>query len=324
MAFNISVVIPNYNGKSLLEQNLPFVYNALETSGIKDYEIIISDDASVDDSLNFLKTNYPEIIIIESVANCGFSGNTNQGIFAAQKDLVLILNSDVELTPGYFIPLLSYFEKEDTFGVSGRIIAMDGEKIQDGAKFPEYSYTNIISTKNFISKDTDSLPTLFMSGANALIDRKKLVKMGGFNEMYNPYYSEDVDLGLRAWRLGYQLYYDHRAICKHPNSATIKKESSKKVKIISKRNKMYVHFFHLNGLELHLFMTKTAIKALFRLLVLDFNFYISFQLFLANTTALRKKKREFEKQKNEIQIKSIPEVIQTIESKIKGLEIIEF
>ena len=262
--------------------------------------------------------------MIENTTNCGFSGNTNQGIFAAQKDLVLILNSDVELTPGYFNPLLSYFEKEDTFGVSGRIIAMDGEKIQDGAKFPEYSYTNIISTKNYISKDTDSLPTLFMSGANALIDREKLVTMGGFNEMYNPYYSEDVDLGLRAWRLGYQLYYDHRAICKHPNSATIKKESSKKVKTISKRNKMYVHFFHLNGLELCLFMTKTTIKALFRLLVLDFNFFKSFQLFLGNTHDLRKKKREFEKLESGVQIKSIPEVIQTIQSKIKGLEIVKF
>lgn len=324
MALSISVVIPNYNGKSLLEQNLPFVYNALQTSGITDYEIIIPDDASVDDSLNFLRTNYPEIITIESVANCGFSGNTNQGIFVAQKDLVLILNSDVELTAGYFNPLLSYFEKEDTFGVSGRIIAMDGEKIQDGAKFPEYSFTNIISTKNYISKDVDSLPTFFMSGANALIDRKKLVKMGGFNEMYNPYYSEDVDLGLRAWRLGYQLYYDHRAICKHPNSATIKKESSKKVKIISKRNKMYVHFLHLNGMELYLFLLKTSFKTLFRLLVLDFNFLKSFQLFLANTTALRQMKREFEKPKSGVQIKSTPEVIQTIQSKIKGLEIVKF
>ncbi len=324
MAFNISVVIPNYNGKSLLEQNLPFVYNALQTSGITDYEIIIPDDASSDDSVNFLRTNYPEIIVIENTTNSGFSGNTNQGIFAAQKELVLILNSDVELTSGYFVPLLPYFEKEDTFGVSGRIIAMDGEKIQDGAKFPEYNYTNIISTKNYISKDTDSLPTLFMSGANALIDREKLVKMGGFNEMYNPYYSEDVDLGLRAWRLGYQLYYDHRAICKHPNSATIKKESSKKVKIISKRNKMYVHFFHLNGLELYLFMTKTAIKALFRLLVLDFNFFKSFQLFLANTTDLRKIKREFEKLESGVQIKSISEVIQNIQLKIKGLEIVKF
>ena len=54
MKKSISIVIPNYNGKSLLETNIPYVYNALETSEISDYEIIIPDDASADDSVNFI------------------------------------------------------------------------------------------------------------------------------------------------------------------------------------------------------------------------------------------------------------------------------
>jgi GT2 family glycosyltransferase len=117
MKFSISVVIPNYNGKHLLESNIPFVYAALRSSGITDFEIIVSDDASHDDSVDFLKSNYPAIILIENKINKGFSGNMNVGIFRSTKDLVLLLNSDVVLTAGYFKNQLHYFKKSDTFGV---------------------------------------------------------------------------------------------------------------------------------------------------------------------------------------------------------------
>lgn len=324
MGFSISVVIPNYNGRSLLEQNIPLVINALETSNIHDYEIIIPDDNSVDDSVSFLKNSYPQIEVIESTKNCGFSGNTNKGIYASRKDLIFILNSDVQLTPFYFTTLLPYFNSPDTFGVCGRITSMDGDKIQDGAKYPEYSFSNIISTKNYISKTQYSLPTLFMSGANALIDREKLLKMGGFNELFNPYYSEDVDLGLRAWRLGYKIYYDHRAICKHPNSETIKKEPSKKVKIVSKRNKLYVHFLHLYGVELFFFILKTTLKYLFRLLVFDLKFAQSYHLFIQNIVPLIRIKKEFEKSESELHIQTISEIVKFIKSEIRDKDIVKF
>ena len=61
MNYSISVVIPNYNGKNLLEENIPFVISALKTSQISDYEIIVSDDNSVDDSVIFIKNTYPFI-----------------------------------------------------------------------------------------------------------------------------------------------------------------------------------------------------------------------------------------------------------------------
>ena len=246
----ISIIIPNYNGKELLERNLPSVYNALKTSDISDFEIIIADDASKDNSVEFIKSSYPDIILIENKTNYGFGGNCNTGIFRASKELILLLNNDVVLTDGYFTPLLPYFEKPDTFGVMSRIVGLDSDKIQDGAKYPDYSFGNISPNKNYNCSNQSSLYSLYLSGANALVDRKKLIKLGGFDEIFNPFYLEDVDLGLRAWRAGYKCYYEHNAICRHPSSSTIKKEFSKEVKIISKRNKMYLHFIHLNNFEL--------------------------------------------------------------------------
>lgn len=325
MPFSISIVIPNYNGKKLLEQNLPSVYNALRTSWIYDFEILIPDDASSDESCTFVRHNYPEVILIENHFNKGFSGNTNTGIFKASKDLVLILNSDVALTDEYFKPLLPYFEKADTFGVMSRIIGMDSDNIQDGAKYPNYSFANIGSCKNYISETETSLYSLFLSGADALVDRKKILELGGYNEIFNPYYAEDVDLGLRAWRLGYKCYYEHKSVCRHPNSETIKKEPARKVRIISKRNKMFLHYLHLDGFEHAFYMITLAVKTFLRILILDWNYLRSYSLFLSQINACKQSKKEFkELQKQKNSLLNIRSVIRIINNKIGQQRIRKF
>ena len=250
---SISVIIPNFNGEDLLKENIPPLYNALSTSGIIDYEVVVPDDASTDGSIKFLENNYPEIIIVKNRENKGFSGNVNTGIKISKKDLVFILNSDVILLDKYFSPLLKYFEMEDTFGVMSRIISMESYKIQDGAKYPQYTFGRITTTKNYLVKNRTTLYSLYMSGANSLVDRRKLLSLGGFNEFFNPYYSEDADLGITAWRAGYKIYYEHDSICRHPNSSTIKKEHKKKVKTVAKRNKIILHYLHLDNFELAFF-----------------------------------------------------------------------
>ena len=325
MKLSISVVIPNYNGKELLETNLPSVYNALQSSGISDFEIIIPDDASTDSSVNFIKKNYPDIISIENEINKGFAGNTNTGIKRSQKELVLILNSDVKLTEDYFSQLLKYFDKPDTFGVTGRIIGVDSDKIQDGAKYPKYSFGNIASTTNYICKTRSSLYSFFLTGANALIDRKKLIELSGFNELFNPYYGEDVELGLRAWRLGYKCYYEHSAICRHPNSATIKKESPEKIKITSSRNKMYLHFIHLNNFEHTFYLIKLLIKTILKAIVLDLKYLKSFWMFINSMNKCLSSKRRFRELQEEKNVHlTIKDVVTLINESNKDYQIEKF
>lgn len=325
MSYSISVIVPNYNGKQLLEQNLPHVFSALETSNISDFEIIISDDHSADDSVAFIKKTYPNIKVIENPLNKGFSGNTNMGIRAATKDLVLILNTDVQLTNEYFVHQLPLFNQQETFGVMGKIIGLTSDKIQDGAKYPNYTFADIKGTTNYTHQNEDTLFSLFMSGANALIDRKKLLEVGCFNEIYNPYYSEDLDLGIRAWKLGYKIYFEQRSVCLHPNSATIKKEPSQKVSVIAKRNKMYLHFIHLNGIEFLYFILKVTLKSLFRALLFDRNYLKSYYLFVRSFPRLQTEKnnlRQLQHDKNSTLTMS--QIVSQIKSSIVPSEIKKF
>lgn len=261
MSSSISVLIPNYNGRNLLEENLPSVKNALGNFAFSFSEIIISDDSSQDKSINYLQTNHPEITVCLSRENTGFSGAVNRGISKCQGELILILNSDVRLHPDYFQSLIPLFDDKELFGVMGAIYSPDGTQLQDAAKYPVYQWAKIGSTLNYTSKAQSSYPTLFLSGANALVRRTYLVQLGGFSEIFNPYYCEDVDLGIRAWRAGWKCLFDSRVICYHPNSVTIKKQASEKVRRVSKRNKALLHFIHLDGMALLWYVFNLFCKA---------------------------------------------------------------
>ena len=137
----------------------------------------------------------------------------------------------------------------------------------------------------------------FLSGANALVDRKKLIELGYFKEIFNPYYAEDVDLGLTAWKFGYKLYYDDSTYCKHPNSETIKKESSDKVKLVSKRNKIFLHYLHLNGFELFFYLLVTTIKTFLKILFLDIVYAKAFFQFLISIKKLKEIKTYYNRNK---------------------------
>src|SRR5271165_4401314 len=114
----------------LLKEYLPYTIAAIKNTDVN-YEIIIVDDCSNDDSVKFIKSDYPQINLIINAENKGFSYSCNQAIGAAQHELILLLNSDVKLTPDYFEHQWKYFLIPDTFGVMGRIIDMEGNHIQD-------------------------------------------------------------------------------------------------------------------------------------------------------------------------------------------------
>jgi GT2 family glycosyltransferase len=260
---SISVVIPNYNGRDILADTIRFAIRALETSQILDYEIIVSDDASVDDSIEVVHNNFQNVIIVRSTVNTGFAGNVNRGVFASNKELILLLNSDVHLTEGYFTSLIPMFSNEKIFGVMGLIKDLKTLENQDGAKSPKLFLYNIESNKN-VMRTNQILPTFFLSGANALVRANYLKRIGGLCELFNPYYSEDVELGIRAWRLGWELYFQPEAVCYHELSTTIKKIDSQKVQVIAKRNKYILHYLHLPpGLKM-LYLLNVTVNSIFK------------------------------------------------------------
>ena len=289
---SVSVVIPNYNGRQLLEQYLPFTFEAIRNAGVN-YEVIVVDDASADESVSYLQSAYPEIKLLINNKNSGFSYSCNQGIAAAQYELILLLNSDVKLTPNYFEDQWKYFDMPDTFGVMGRIIDMEGDRIQDAARLPKFSGLKL-KTAFFYYIDTheDILYTFYLSGANALVDAAKLKALGGFFELFSPFYCEDMELSLRAWRRGWKCYYEHNSVCRHQVSASTKNyKTAKWVKSIYYRNRFFMHALHLDGLALlGWYIQITFIDLIPKLLAGQFWIWSSYTALFTNQAAIKQYK----------------------------------
>lgn len=292
----ISVIIPNYNGCVLLPQILPTVFAALNNTNLP-YEVIVSDDCSTDETVLFLEKEYPQIVVIKNKINKGFSPTINTGIFTSKYEWLLLLNNDVKLSNKYFENLLSYFDDEDTFGVMGRIIGWDNDTIQDGGKYPSFHGVKIKTSGNYIpleSKAGDRLYSMYLSGANAFVSREKIIELGGFDELFAPFYVEDFELSLRAWRLGWKCYYEHNAICKHKTSTTIKSNSSKIfVKKIYYRNKMFLHAIHLDKSKLLIWYVQLLLEILMHLFTGRLWFFASLKMFFAAQKEIKTSKNNF-------------------------------
>ena len=324
----ISVIIPNYNGRYLLAEIIPALYTALQQTGLP-YEIIISDDKSADDSVTYIRSAFPEIKVLESDKNRGFSPAINKGIFIAEYDLLLLLNSDVKLSQNYFEKLFPYFNMADTFGVMGRIAGWDDDGIQDGGKHPAYQGAKIKTSGNYYPVDpaeSRKLYSMYLSGANALVSREKIAEIGGFDELFAPFYVEDFELSLRAWRIGWKCYYEHNSICRHKTSATIKTQSSRNfIKKIYYRNKMFLHALHPEGSALWLWYVQLIPEMIMHLFLGRFWFFSSVKMFIDSKKEIQASRDRFTAlslHKNVLL--SVNEVVNKILLSLKGIPIKRF
>ena len=324
---SVSIIIPNYNGRQLLAQYLPYTITAIKNAGVH-YEIIVIDDASTDTSVEFLQENYPEVTLIINAQNSGFSYTCNQGIAAAQCQLILLLNSDVKLTPDYFEHQFKYFAADDTFGVMGRIIDMEGDHIQDAARMPKFNGAKLKTDHFYYTNDPDAkLYSFYLSGANALIDAQKLKHIGGFYELFSPFYCEDIELSIRAWKLGWKCYYEHQAICRHQVSASTKNyQKPKWIKSIYYRNRFYLHALHLNGLALTCWYIQiTLIDLLPKLLIGQWWIWKSYVELFKNRRLIAGYKKRLKQLLDQHGRKDdIFEMVSTIKRSVAGMDIIRF
>jgi GT2 family glycosyltransferase len=321
---SISVILPNYNGKHLMEMYIPSVIEALNYSGVN-YEFIVIDDCSTDNSVAFIENHYSEIKLLKNKKNSGFSYTCNQGISIATKELILLLNSDVKLTPDYFEAQWQYFDIDNTFGVMGCIMNFDGKKIEDAARLPKYKGSKFKANTFYYSENKlDIIYTTYLSGANALIDREKLKLLKGFNELFSPFYFEDFDLGLRAWQMGWNLYYEHQSKCFHRVSAsTNTMNKSNFVKIIYNRNSMILQSIHLKGLKRKFwFIQLLTLNLINHFIKGEFWILKSINQFLKMSNAVKQSKKDITALQEKIgNKKTLDDIINTIKSSIKDKDI---
>jgi GT2 family glycosyltransferase len=322
MQKGISVVIPNYNGVQLFPHTLPTVFEALSTLQTP-YEVLVVDDCSPDGSADFLQKEFPDVRVISNEKNSGFVLTANRAVRNAQYDIVLLLNSDVQLTPHYFNNQLKYFDRDDTFGVMGRIIGWDDNIIQDGAKYPSFHGVKMKTSGNYLLENEEEMKnglySMYLSGANALLDKNKFLEMGGLNESFAPIYVEDYELSLRAWRLGWKCYYEHNSICRHKASTTMRsKEKENYVKKIYNRNKMYLHAIHLSKGQRTLWMIQLVAETLVQTILLKMFFLKGFILFVNNYDRVKSSRKNLMQVAAGKKLLSVKEVADFILASVKG------
>src|ERR1700744_2599203 len=120
----IAIVILNFNGRKYLQQFLPFV-TATTCPGA---EVIVADNASTDDSLDFLREHYPRMRVIVLDRNYGFAGGYNAALGQVESDYYVLLNSDVEVSPGWLEPILKLMEENPAIGACQPKIRMYSDR----------------------------------------------------------------------------------------------------------------------------------------------------------------------------------------------------
>jgi GT2 family glycosyltransferase len=291
----ISVVIPNYNGAHLLPSAIESCEKSLAKAKLS-YEILVADDASTDESIAVVQKNYPNVKVIANSPNGGFSKNINSGLKLATGQYVFAMNTDVVLDPEYFVKSLPFLEDDRVFGTSGAMKDPGSGTLTDGAKVLSRSWFGDVSaTKNARSEDYAVLPTMYLSGANALMDRLKLQQVGYFNEAFSPFYGEDTDLGLVAWRMGWRCLWVPSAIAHHKTSSTILKfNRPRKIRVVARRNKLVFHYIHLAGLQRVTFFLKVGFDLATRWISGDFVYYQGFVQFIQRFPEIRRCRRPCE------------------------------
>ena len=245
----ISTIIPNYNGRELLEKNLPEILAA-----VKDTEIIIVDDGSLDGSVEYLKKNFPKIKIIKNKKNQGFVFSANRGIKTAKGEIVILLNTDIRPERNFLAAILSNF-KEDTFAIASLQQIREGKrKFFGGAPkgLFRYGFLKHLNQKGPYPK---VFPIFYANGGASAFSRQKLLELGGFDEIYSPYYWEDADLSWQAQKRGWKVLGASQSRVFHEHESTIQKQG-KRVRKVASRNFFIFNWKNLSNLDLilkHLF-----------------------------------------------------------------------
>ncbi|MGZ5189198.1 MAG: glycosyltransferase family 2 protein, partial [Kaistella sp.] len=237
----LAIAILNWNGKTWLEKFLPNVITHAENASV-----YIIDNASTDDSVDFLKRNFPEVTIIQNRKNNGFAGGYNEGLKQIDADIFCLLNSDVEVTENWLNPVLNLFENNANIaaiqpkildynrkfffefaGAAGGFIDNLGYPYCRGRIFE-----NIEEDKGQYDDETE---IFWASGCCLFIRSIDFWEQNGFDERFFAH-QEEIDLCWRLKNAGKKIYYTGISTVYHVGGGTLNKQSPQKTFLNMRNN----------------------------------------------------------------------------------------
>ena len=325
-AAGLSIVVPNWNGRALLEKFLSSVIEsarAFEAACGQPTEILIADDASTDDSEKWLRAHWPEVRFDSSPRRQGFAPAANRGVRAAQFSLVYLVNNDVAVTGTTLAPLAAHFRDPDVFAVTGNAYDFATGVLRGAGQRGRFRRGFLGVHFRFFVPDPppqmQPLITLYATGGSSIFDREKFLALGGFEETMAPYGWEDVELSLRAWKQGFEVRYEPRSAIWHQFSSTIGSNVSRRqANAVYDRNRLLTHWLHLDTFgQKASHAVGVGAKLLTSTLIGRMEYWRAFAQALAVRPQVKARRAELKKS----QQRSVAEVVSKIEAQLSRKEV---
>jgi GT2 family glycosyltransferase len=244
----VSIVILNWNGKEYLRRFLPIL---IRHSALPGAEIVVADNGSTDDSLEFLAKEHPAIRVIRLDRNYGFSGGYNRALELLDTPYFLLLNSDIEVTEGWLAPLLAEMENDPG-------LAACTPKIMDlqhrdrfeyagaaGGYIDQFGYTFCRGRIfDHLEEDhgqyDDPVDIFWGSGACLLVRAERFREAGGLDERFFAH-MEEIDLCWRMQRMGHRIRYVPGSKVYHVGGGTLQRGHPRKTFLNFRNNLLMLH-----------------------------------------------------------------------------------
>lgn len=247
-----SIIIVSYNSSKFIFDCI----NSIKNQKYPNYEILVVDNASSDNSVFIVKENFPEVRIHKSSRNLGFAGAVNLGVSLSNGDIIVLLNPDVVVEENWLLTLTEAFQNEQV-GIVGSIILDSNQSFIQHAgavihkngitehiklSLNEVSLTDseklLEKIKEKIKNEFKKIDIDYVTGASIAIRRILWERLGGLDEKYFPGYFEETDFCIKSKKIGYKVELEPKSVCIHKQASSIGLFSS-----------TFYYFYHKNRIR---------------------------------------------------------------------------
>lgn len=230
----VAIVILNWNGKKYLQQFLPFVL----ASTYANKRVIVADNASTDDSVNFLQQHFPQVEILVNPGNEGYAKGYNMALKQVKSDYYVLLNNDVEVTPDWIEPVIELMQSDAAIAAcQPKLLCYhDRQKFEfagaSGGWLDELGYP-FARGRIFDVLETDTgqydnaEPCFWASGAAMFVKAETWHQTGGLDEFFFAH-QEEIDFCWRLQLAGYKVYVQPKSVVYHVGGGTLAKGNNLK------------------------------------------------------------------------------------------------